>query len=173
MPSVNADVLASIIDGTHLPNGTYARSFTRLARESNSAQVQFLDISAGYAAVGLLPAILAIAIFMIDRIRDRQRQLASLRAFGLSSAVVRRSVRIETGIIALTGMLIGIACGVLLAWRVGRTRAFATAANSFGIPLVPLLTAIAVVLVASILAANAAARRASGLQPAHALRVDE
>jgi putative ABC transport system permease protein len=110
---------------------------------------------------------------MIDRIRDRQRQIASLRAFGLSSAVVRRSVRIETGIIALTGMLIGVACGVLLAWRVGHTRAFATAANSFSIPLVPLLAAIAIVLVASILAANAAARRASRLQPAHALRFDE
>ena len=48
----NNDTVAAIVDGTHLPNGAYARSFTRLARDTLSAQRQFLDIGAGYATVG-------------------------------------------------------------------------------------------------------------------------
>ena len=133
MSTRNASVLAAIIDGTHLQNGTYARAFVRLARESNSAQEQFLDISAGYAAVGLVAAIIAVGIVMIDRIRERRRQIASLRALGASAATMRRSVRIETGLIALAGMLSGVVCGLLLTWRFDRIDAFA-AASGISVP---------------------------------------
>jgi putative ABC transport system permease protein len=171
-PGTNASVLAAIIDGTHLQNGTYARSFVRLARESDSAQEQFLDISAGYAAVGLVAAIIAVGIVMIDRVRERRRQIASLRALGASAVTVRRSVRIETGLIALAGMLSGVVCGVLLTWRFDRIDAFA-AARGIYVPVVPLVAAVAIVLIASTLAATSAARGLARLQPARVLRANE
>ncbi len=166
--STNPSVLAAIIDGTHLENGTYARAFVRLAHDSNIAQAQFLDISAGYAAVGLVAAIIAIGIVMIDRVRERRRQLASLRALGASSALVRRSVRIEAALIAFTGMLSGVVCGVVLTWRFDRINAF-TAARGVYVPWLPLAVAVVAVLIASVGAATAAARGMSRLQPARVL----
>src|SRR5437773_421908 len=98
---VNNDVLAAGVDGTHLANGAYARSFERLARESVSTRRQFLDVSAGYAAIGLVAALAGIAIVMIDRVRERRRQFSTLRAFGCRAATVSRSCRVETAVIAL------------------------------------------------------------------------
>jgi len=122
--------------------------------------------------VGLVSALIALAIVMIDRVRDRRRQLAALKAFGVSAAVVRRSVRIETGLIALAGMLVGVVCGLLLTWRFDGIEGFTTA-HTFNIPLLPITAGVLVVLVASLAAAASAARRCARLQPARALRVDE
>ena len=77
-PGVNDDVLAAVIDGTHLANGTYARSFRRLARESLSTRRQFLDISSGYTAIGLVAGLAGIAILMTDRVRERRDQISIL-----------------------------------------------------------------------------------------------
>ena len=117
----NNDVVAAVIDGTHIPYGAYARSFQRLASDTLSAQRQFLDIGAGYATVGLLADLAAIGVLMIDRVRERRRQIAMLRALGLRGATVRRAFRIEAAVIALEGVVVGMGAGLVLAWRLGST----------------------------------------------------
>jgi putative ABC transport system permease protein len=172
-PAVNADVLAAVIDGTHLPNGAYARSFARLARESNVARAQFLDISAGYAALGLIVALVGVAVVMVDRVRERQRQIATLRAFGVPAALVRRGVRIEAIVVALAGTATGIACGALFVWQLSRTHAIVAAARSFSVPVVPLIVGTVIVLMASAGATTTAARRVARLQLPRSLHVDQ
>ena len=170
--NVNDDVLAAIVDGTHLANGAYARSFERLARESVSTRRQFLDVSAGYAAIGLIAALTGIAIVMIDRVRERRRQISTLRAFGCRVATVRRACRVETAVIAFEGTMIGSVCGSLLAWRLSSSGALGQRLP-FAIPVVPLLLIAAVVVATSLGAATVSARRAARLEPARILRADD
>ncbi len=166
---VNNDVLAAIVDGTHLANGAYARSFERLARQSVSTRRQFLDVSAGYAAIGLVAALVGIAIVMIDRVHERRRQISTLRAFGCRAATIGRACRVESAVIAFEGTLIGCVCGLLVAWRLSSNGVLGQRLP-FDIPVFPLLLVAAVVVTMSLLAATVPARRAARLEPATILR---
>ena len=169
---VNNDVLAAIVDGTHLANGAYARSFERLARESVSTRRKFLDVSAGYAAIGLVAALAGIAIVMIDRVRERSRQISTLRALGCRAATVSRACRVEAAVIAFEGTIIGTVCGLLLTWRLSANGGLGQRLP-FDIPVISLLLIAAVVVATSLAAATAPARRAARLEPAAILRADD
>jgi ABC-type antimicrobial peptide transport system permease subunit len=170
--SVNNDVLAAIVDGTHLANGAYARSFERLARQSVSTRRRFLDLSAGYAAIGLVAALAGIAIVMIDRVRERRGQISTLRACGCRATTVSRAFRVETAVIALEGTIIGSVCGLLLTWRLSSNGGLGQRLP-FDIPVFSLLLIAAVVVATSLVAATVPARRAARLEPATILRADD
>ncbi|HTD49560.1 MAG TPA: FtsX-like permease family protein, partial [Acidimicrobiia bacterium] len=168
----NNDVLAAIIDGTHLPNGAYARSFRTLAVDTLSAQRQFLDVGAGYATVGLLADLAGIGVLMVDRVRARRRQIAVMRALGFQAGTLRRALRVEAAVIAAEGILAGLVTAVILAWRLGASGALGQHL-AFSVPIGALCALAAAVVAASIVATNVPARRAGRLRPAGALRSDE
>ncbi len=168
----NNEVVAAIVDGTHLPNGAYARSFRTLAGDTLTAQRQFLDIGAGYASVGLLADLVGIGVLMVDRVRERRRQIAMLRALGFRGGIVRRAFRVEAAVIAFEGIGVGVVTGVVLAWRLGASGGLGRRL-AFSLPIVPLVAIVAAVIVASLVATTAPARRAGRLRPAGALRADE
>jgi putative ABC transport system permease protein len=168
----NNDVVSAIIDGTHLPNGAYARSFRTLAADTLSTQRQFLDIGAGYATVGLLADLAGIAVLMVDRVRERRRQIATMRALGFRGRTLSRAFRVEAVVIAGEGLVVGLITGSILAWRLGSGGELGQHL-SFSMPI-GALTAIAVaVVVASIVATSVPTRHAGRLHPAGALRSDE
>ena len=168
----NNDVVAAIVDGTHLPNGAYARSFRELAANTLSAQRQFLQIGAAYAAVALLADLVGIGVLMVDRVDERRRQIAMLRALGFRGRTVQRAFRVEAGVLAAEGIVAGLAAGLVLSWRLGSSgvlgRHFA-----FSLPWGALIAIAAAVVVASLVATTVPARRAGRLRPAGALRRDE
>ncbi|MGO9874174.1 MAG: FtsX-like permease family protein [Acidimicrobiia bacterium] len=171
-PGTNNDVTAAVIDGTHLPNGAYARSFQHLARDTLSAQSEFLDIGAAYATVGLVADLAGIAVLMVDRIRERRRQIAMLRAIGFGGLTVRRAFRVEATVIATEGIVIGFVTGLVLAWRLGRSGGLGRHL-SFSLPVEALIAILVAVVLASLAATSLPARRAGHLQPAAGLRNDE
>jgi len=168
----NNDVVAAIIDGTHLPNGAYARSFRTLATETLSAQRQFLDIGAGYATVGLLADLAGIGVLMVDRVRERRHQIAMIRALGVRGRTLGRAFRVEAVVIAAEGILVGLVTGLILAWRLGSSGALGEHL-AFSMPIGALSALAAAVVVASLVATSVPARRAGRLRPAGGLRSDE
>jgi FtsX-like permease family len=171
-PGINDDVLAAVIDGTHLANGTYARSFRRLARENLSTQQQFLDISSGYTAIGLAAGLAGIAILMADRVRERRRQISILRAFGFPTKTLSRALQVETATIAIDATIIGTMSALLLVWRLSANGGLAQPLP-FRLPILTILVVAAIVLTASLLATWRAARLAARLLPAVALRAHD
>ena len=171
-PGTNNDTVAAIIDGNHLRNGAYARSFHRLASDELSAQEQFLNILAGYAALGLVAGALALGVAMTDRVRERRHQLATLRAIGLRPATLRRALRVEAALIGLEAALAGALTATLLTWRLAHTGALGQP-FSFTVPSATLTLIVAVVLLSALAATTLAGRRAARLKPATALRVDQ
>ena len=171
-PGTHNEVLAAIIDGTHLANGTYARSFVTLAQESLSARQRFLNLVTAYAAIGLLAMVAGIAVVMLDRIRQRRRELAVMRALGFGARTIRRAVRVETAALATRGTVIGAAAGIVLGWCIvanGR----ATQHLPFRAPLVPVAAMLVIVVVVSLASAGLAARRAGRNRPAAGLRTGD
>jgi putative ABC transport system permease protein len=117
-----------------------------------------------YALLGLavLIALLGIANTLALSIHERKRELALLRAVGMTRAQVRSSVRWESVIIALFGTGLGLAVGSFLGWAM--VRAIATEGFSrLVIPIGSLVSVAAVAALAGVGVALLPARRAARL----------
>jgi putative ABC transport system permease protein len=117
-------------------------------------------------AAALTAAVLGVMSTMIASVVDRNGEIALLRALGASRANVARLVLGEALAVAILGGALGFVLGGALAQVVGRG-AFGTAVD-----VQPLLAPAALALAALVCLAGAwlPVRRATAIDPAHALR---
>jgi putative ABC transport system permease protein len=101
---------------------------------------------------------------------ERTRELAMLRAIGMTRRQARRMVRHESVITALIGAALGLPLGIFLAALV--TRGLADEGVAFSLPLVPLVVFTLIALVSGLVAAALPARRASQLNVLEALQYE-
>jgi putative ABC transport system permease protein len=101
---------------------------------------------------------------------ERTRELAMLRAIGMTRRQARRMVRHESVITALIGAALGLPLGIFLAALV--TRGLSDEGVAFSLPLVPLVVFTLIALVSGLVAAALPARRASRLNVLEALQYE-
>ena len=123
-----------------------------------------------YAMLGLalLIAIHGIVNTLALSVVERRREIGMLRAVGMVRGQVRRSIYLESVLIAIYGALLGVILGVLIGWALVRT----LARWGLGEPVLP-WTLILITLVASgvvgVLAALWPAIRAARTRPLDAI----
>jgi putative ABC transport system permease protein len=166
---VNADRLAATIDGQFASNGADAVTFRQLAVDALANRQQFFQLLGGFVAVGLLIGVIALGVVLVRAVRERRRDIGTLRALGLARGGVRRAFLAEAGFVAVQGTLIGATVGTAFAWRLTS----GTSVKTFVVPWLPLLALVAITLVASLLAAARPANQASKIPPAVALRTTD
>ena len=140
----------------------------------------------------ILTLIIAVAAFnlvssLVMAVTEKQADIAILRTLGLSPSGVMKIFMVQGAFSGFFGTLIGVVCGVLLGWNVGRIVAFFE--RLFGVHLinsqiyfidylpsdvdmgdVALIACISLGL--SFVATLYPSRRASKTQPAEALRYE-
>ena len=124
-------------DGT--PGGTYELTQFKAAAIENASQMggQPLALALGLAAA----AVLSLTVTVLADVRRRRRELALLKALGMTRRQVRAIVAWQTSITLGIAVLIGIPLGILagrLAWR-----AFAGSLGVAPVTVVPVLLAVA------------------------------
>lgn len=118
-------------------------------------------------------AVLALALTVLASVRQRRRQLAVLKALGLSRRQVRTVVACQTSVILIIAALVGVPLGVAgghLAWA-----GFASSVGSVPVSVVPvtaLIIGIVSLLAAGNLLAAIPAAIAARTPPAAALRTE-
>ncbi|MGK2318757.1 ABC transporter permease [Gordonia rhizosphera NBRC 16068] len=123
-----------------------------------------------YAMLGLalLIAVLGIVNTLALSVVERQREIGMLRAVGMLRSQVRRSIYLESVLIAIFGALLGVILGTVIGWALVRT----LAKWGLGTPVLP-WSLIGVTLVASavvgVLAALWPAVRAARTRPLEAI----
>ena len=122
-----------------------------------------------YVLLGLsiLISLLGIINTLTLSITERTREIGVLRAIGTTRTQLRRMIRIESEITAVTGALIGILLGLALAGVATRTLTDWSVAFTLPLPTI-LITPITAALIGA-LAGLPAARRAAHLDPLTAL----
>lgn len=125
----------------------------------------------GFLGLGLLVGIAGVGVVMIRAVRERRQEIGMLRATGFRTGLVRAALLSEAGLIAVQGILIGAALGLVTARQLLTTSAaFADGTMSFTVPWASLV-AIVMLPLAAVLAATAwPASRAAAIRPAVALR---
>jgi putative ABC transport system permease protein len=123
---------------------------------------QVLGLIFGLLAMALLIALIGVANTITLSIFERTREIGLLRAIGLTRRGVRRMIRLESGVIAAYGAILGVALGIFLAWALLlalRDQGF----SQFVIPWLWLVVGVALIGFLGVIAAILPARRAAKL----------
>ena len=93
--------------------------------EFKGAQSQQIDtllaVLYGLLALAVVIAILGIVNTLALSVVERRREIGMLRAVGMQRAQVRRTIYLESMLIALFGAIVGLALGVAFGWGFVRT----------------------------------------------------
>lgn len=139
--------------------------------ELKQAQKEQVDgiVALFYAllALAVVVSLFGLANTLALSIHERTRELALLRAVGMSRRQVRRVVRYEAVITALIGALLGTALGALFAVLVSRP--LADEGFELAFPAVQLVAIVVLAALAGVVAAIGPARRAARLDVLDAL----
>jgi putative ABC transport system permease protein len=166
--------VAAKLERAFLPNGLQARTFREVVQEALRSQEGFFNLIEGYLALGLFVGIAGLGVVMVRAVRERRRQIGVLRALGLSAGAVRTTFLLESGLVALEGVLIGTVLALATSYQlVVNSTAFGDTGVSFAVPWTQLALLLAGVLVASLVVTLIAAARAAAIPPAAALRTVE
>ena len=140
---------------------------------TSSSRDDFIDDQAGqitslltllYALLGMsvVVALIGIVNTMSLSIHERTRELGLLRAVGMTSRQLRRTVRYEAAIISLIGTLAGLVLGLFFGWAA--FDALGLGYSDFTVPVAYLVAIGVAGLVAGLLAGVLPARRAGRLE---------
>jgi putative ABC transport system permease protein len=131
----------------------------------------FVNLVYGLLALAVVIAVFGIANTLSLSVYERTHEFGLLRAVGASRRQIRAIVRMESEITALLGAVQGVVIGVVLGWAV----VFALRDQGFSKLSVPLITIVAVLVIAilcGILAAARPARRAARLDVLRAIATE-
>ncbi|HVE47638.1 MAG TPA: FtsX-like permease family protein [Acidimicrobiales bacterium] len=171
-PGVDPQELADSLNGRFLANGADAVSFAKAVGDGLQMQNQFFRLMQGYLALGLVVGIAGLGVVMVRAVRERRRQIGVLRALGFGTSAVRQAFLIESGFVALEGILVGVILAVLSTWRLLTSGSFGEGLE-FTIPWGQLTLLVVLTFGASLLATLAPAHQASRIRPAVALRLSD
>jgi putative ABC transport system permease protein len=164
--------VAAALQGRFVANGVEADSFRSIIEEASDSNLQFFRLMQGYLALGLLVGIAGLGVIMVRAVRERRREIGVLRSLGFLPAAVRKAFLLESGFVALQGIVIGSALALVTAAQLIASEDFGEGAV-FTIPWFQIVFICGATLVASMIATAWPAQQASMIAPAVALRVGD
>lgn len=115
-----------------------------------------------FLGLAILIALLGIANTMALSVLERTQEIGLMRAIGMTRRQTRSMIRLEAGIVALFGSLLGLLVGLFFGW-IATTAIPDTIISRVDIPVITLAIYAVVATIAGLLAASLPARRASRL----------
>ncbi len=169
---IDADAFAASLQGRYVANGVEANSMRALTDEAYAMTRQMFQLFEGYLALGLVVGIAGLAVVMVRAVRERRRQIGTLRAIGFGPRTVGRSFAIEAGFIAAEGTLLGVGLALLTLYNIV-TNTEAMGELVFSVPYLELGVLLLFTIAASLLATIGPALSATRIRPAVALRLTD
>jgi putative ABC transport system permease protein len=156
--------------GRYLANGGQADTLHTVVQNEISNQQQFFLLMRSYLALGLVVGVAGIGVIMVRAVRERRRQVGVLRALGFQAKAVRAAFVVESGFVAVEGVIIGTVLALVCAWSMTLTDAFGSDI-AFRVPVVGIGVLVVGTMLCALAATAAPARSASRIEPAVALRI--
>ena len=160
-----------------LGKGYVVKTGTELAAQSSAEFKEALKFF-NYVLLGFAGVALFVGVFLILNtfsiiVAQRTRELALMRAIGAGRRQMVGSVLLEALVIGLLASVLGLAAGVgvgaLLAWAIGRLGGGGLELVGVGVPAAAVVSAFAVGLLVTVVAALLPAVRASRVAPVAAM----
>jgi putative ABC transport system permease protein len=166
--------VADQLDAALISHGVDASTFRSKVDDSIAVELGFLTLMQGYLALGLVIGVAGLGVVMVRAVRERRRQIGMLRAMGFAAGVVRRAFLTEAGFVAVQGIVIGIALGLVTSYQMlTNSTTFGGERLPYHVPWASLGLLAVIPLLASLAAAVLPASQAASVRPAVALRLTE
>jgi putative ABC transport system permease protein len=171
-PGVDATTLASRLQAAYLTNSLVATPMASAVRRMFAANIAFFRLMQGFLALGLAIGITGLGVVMVRAVRERRRTIGVLRALGFRARTVQRSFLLESGVVAIEGILLGSVLGVLTTWLMYQKSAmFQGVRAGFPIEWITIAVLTFAALLGSLLATYVPSRNAARIKPALAVRI--
>jgi putative ABC transport system permease protein len=166
--------IADRLESTFLANGMEATVLREELHDLVAVNRTFNYLIQGFVGLGLVVGVAALGVVSARSVVERRQEIGVMRAIGFEQGRVQLSFLIESSMVAVAGIVIGTALGLVIAFNViSDSQRQASWENlKFTVPWVNLLLVYAVVLGAALLTSFIPARQASRVYPAEALRYE-
>ncbi|RLC93564.1 MAG: ABC transporter permease [Chloroflexi bacterium] len=170
--NVDAEAAAEAIESAFLANGMEARSFEDILNEVGETSSAMNTLLQGFMSLGLVVGIAALGVISTRAVVERRHEIGVLRAIGFQRRTVQLGFLLESSVVALLGVAIGVALALLLSHNVIDFLKGEIEGLEFTIPWVQTLVIAAIAYLAALLMTYLPARQASRIYPAEALRYE-
>ena len=170
-PTADVGAFRSDLERVFFPYGLQTIDIREEIGRAFDASQQVLTLMEAYLGIGLLVGIAGLAVITLRAVVERRTQIGALRAIGFTRRMVLSVFLLEIALIAVLGVGIGVALGIVFAYKVYLV--YFADIIVFSIPWDRLLLIVGVASIAAIASTAQPAIRASRIPPAEALRYIE
>ena len=153
-------------------NGVQAIDLRDELQKSQQQSQGFLYLLQGFLGIGLFVGIAALGVIALRSVVERRQQIGMLRALGYQRGMVSASFLIESLFIAVTGVIVGVATGMVLSRNLIASGNAGAQAKVMIVPFGQIAFFVIIALVAAFIMTVIPARRASRVPIAEALRYE-
>jgi len=168
----DSDAAAQAIERALVSRGVQAESISGLIEAASAESNTFIRMFQGFMGLGLLTGIAALGVIAFRSVVERRQQIGMLRAIGYQPGTVALSFILESGFIALMGILAGVIGGMIVARNLFTTGQFAGSGIEFAIPWAEVLVIAVTSFAMSLLMTWWPSRQAAAVPVAEALRYE-
>ncbi len=169
-PGADVHEVAAEVERAFLGNGINATVMADGFAQTQALTRNILRLLQGFMALGLLVGIAGLGVITTRTVVERRQQVGMLRALGYQARMVALSFVLEASFIAIMGILIGAATGIVLGLNIIGV-AFGTVAD-FQMPWLSISLTVLLAYGFALLTTIIPAWQASRIYPAEALRYE-
>ena len=114
VPGADVHAVAQEVERAFLSSGVNATVMADGFAQTQALTRNILRLLQGFMALGLLVGIAGLGVITTRTVVERRQQVGMLRALGYQARMVALSFVLEASFIAITGILIGAATGIVL-----------------------------------------------------------
>jgi putative ABC transport system permease protein len=169
---VDAKKMADTLESVFLTHGMEAVSIEEQLKEANRNTFAINSLLQGFMSLGLVVGIAALGVISTRAVVERRHEIGVMRAIGYRRGTVQLSFLLESSIVALLGILIGVVLGLALSYNVIDFLKGQIDGLEFQISWLQIVIIVVVAYLASLLMTLLPAWQASRIYPAEALRYE-
>jgi putative ABC transport system permease protein len=171
-PGEDPQALRRALGTAFLNNGLEPTVISDTIRQQQAAGDTLNGLLQGFMALGLLVGVAALGVISTRAVVERRQQIGVLRAIGYQRGMVGTSFLLESSFIALLGILVGTALGLISSWNFVEFIRRDSPTIAWQAPWVQLGLIILAAYLVSLVTTVAPARQAANIYPAEALRYE-
>ena len=141
--------------------------------EQSMAWMNLIRILQAFLAFGLVVGIAGLAVVAARAVYQRRQDIGTLRALGFGKGMVLGYLLVESSLVSLLGIVLGVVVGAISGYGIYLTYIKDDIGGGFGLPVLELSVLAAGIYLAGLVFTFLPALRAASLVPAHALRTTE
>ena len=169
---IDAKATAGALEAAFLANGMEAKPMQEILDEVGELGSTMNSLLRGFMSLGLIVGVAALGVISARAVVERRHEIGVLRAIGLRRRAVQLGFLLESSVVALLGMVLGVVLALLLSRNVIEFLKSDMEGLRFQIPWAETLAIAGIAYAASLLMTFLVSRQASKIYPAEALRYE-